>query len=916
MDRTEFIKSLKEKYQSRQNAIKQRHREDADGFMVCEMLTTLTDSIIKAVYDFCDNPGKTEIAILALGGYGRCELSPKSDVDVMFLRRDQQSKEDIDKAAECVLHLLWDIGFDIGHSFRSIQECLDIHDIDIDSWASLLESRFICGDQELHRDFQLRLSNFVGEEKNLLFVRTVLDEMDIRHAKYGNSVKLLEPNIKKSAGGLRDLHSLVWILRSIDTSFLPSMPSSKPLICRSACQQMLKRLYHRGMIDSVQHRQVTAALNFLLRTRNEIHYIVNSPDDTLAYGVQKQIAEGLGYDSSGDMHGVERFMRDYYLHARKIFRLNQTLAAKFRDLVKPSKIGVGEKTVLDNTYILHEGMLSLGSDQKPYRFDTPIELFKAFLYKCRYGAHFDENVRDAITRSLKTIDDRVRTSQEVSEIFKEILASDRNVAMTLRSMNELGVLGRYLPEFGDLIAFFQHNVYHYYTADEHTLIAIENLEKLQYQNTSRERDLWAPLAPPRKAGLRSSLANVFRHVERTDILYLAALLHDIGKPRSVSDHEIIGAEIAKQVMQRINFIDGADDVCFLVRHHLTMEQIAFRRNIDDPLTIKEFASIFRAYRNTLLLDMLYLITYADLSAANPTVWTDWKGVLLHELYQRASEVLVGRLKEEELVELHKERTRQAIEDTVDRLSERIGRDVVEQHLLSIESDGYISAFDDKEIAEHIAKIESGETISTIFKDSEGYTEVTIIARDAPGVLSRFCGVLSANDANIFDARIFTRKDGVIIDNFRVFDFATKKCLSGEQCQKIHQDLNDVFNNQIDLQHLFERHRRRWRRRTKAIINPNIRIDVEFEDTPKYTIIDVFAPDSLGFLYRVTETISRFGLDIQFAKIATRMDGIVDAFYVRESDGKPLIDEKKRQQVREKILSVILELSELELSGET
>lgn len=545
-----------------------------------------------------------------------------------------------------------------------------------------------------------------------------------------------------------------------------------------------------------------------------------------------------------------------------------------------------------------KGCFHSDPEQKPYRFDTPVRMFEAFRHQCRYGARFDDGVQDAITRSLKTIDDSVRSSQEASEIFKDILASDGNVAMTLRSMNELDVLGRYLPEFGDLIAFFQHNVYHYYTADEHTLIALENLERLQRQGTS--------------------MADVFRGVQCKDVLYLALLLHDMGKTRSVSDHEIVGVEIAEVVMRRINFVDGAEDVCFLVRHHLTMEQTAFRRNVDDPLTVKDFASIFRVgtHRDTSLLDMLYLMTYADLSAANPTVWTDWKAVLLHELYQRASEALTGKLREEELIELHKERTRQAIEDAVDRLSERMRREIVEQHLLGFESDGYIAAFDDKEIAQHIAKIGSEETISTIFKDSESYTEVTIIGRDAPGALSKCCGVLSANDANIFDARIFTRKDGVIIDNFRVFDFATGKTLIEEQRQKIHQDLNDVFNNQIDLQHLFEKHRRRWRRRAKAVVNPNIRIDVEFEDSSDYTIIDVFAPDSLGFLYRVTETISQFGLDIQFAKIATRMDGIVDAFYVRESDGKPLTDEKKRQHVREKILGVIRALSEVELSGES
>jgi [protein-PII] uridylyltransferase len=893
MDKSVFIRSLKEKYQSRQNAIKHKHREDADGFMVCEMLTSLTDTVIKDVYDFCDHPGKNELAILALGGYGRSELCPKSDIDVMYMRREGENGKQTEEGVESLLHLLWDLGFEVGHSFRSIQECLDIHSIDIDSWAALLESRFICGNEAIHLEFHTRLSKFVEESKNLLFVRMVLDEMDIRHSKYGNSVKLLEPNIKKSAGGLRDLHSLVWILRSIDSSFLPSIPSRKAAVVHSACQQTLTQICQRGIIDSTQHRQVTAALNFLLRTRNEIHFTVHFPDDTLAYSIQEEIAEGLGYQPSNGVREVEQFMRDYYLHARKIFRLNQTLGAKFWDLVKPSTFGYIGKTALDDTYILHEGWLSLSSDQKRYKLSSPVEMFKAFDYKCKFGAHFSEDVRDAISHNLNIVNETVWTSTEISRIFREIVSSPDNVSMTLRSMNELGVLGRYIPEFGKLIAFFQHSMYHYYTADEHTLIAIENLEKLHHQQTH--------------------LGDVFRSIQRKDVLYLAMLLHDIGKPVGVDKHEITGAEIAQEILHRIGFVDGCEDVSFLIRHHLSMEQIAFRRNIDDMLTIKESAKIFRDQAQ---LDMLYVMTYADLSAANPSVWTEWKGMLLRELHERTSLALAGQIQEEELFEIHRERTRRAIEDAVHRLSELIGRDVAEQHLLGIDSEGYLAAFDDKEIAEHVAKIEGKDTIATIFKDSGGYTEVTVIGHDAPGAMSKFCGVLSANDANIFDAKIFTRKDGIIIDYFKVFDFSSQKSLNEEQRGKIHQELNEVFDKKIGLHDLFEKHRRRWRRRTKLALNSNIRIDVEFEDTEKYTIVDVYAPDTLGFLYRVTETISRFGLDIQFAKIATRMDGIVDAFYVRDSNGKPLTDEAKRKEIRERILSVITELNELELSVET
>jgi [protein-PII] uridylyltransferase len=340
-----------------------------------------------------------------------------------------------------------------------------------------------------------------------------------------------------------------------------------------------------------------------------------------------------------------------------------------------------------------------------------------------------------------------------------------------------------------------------------------------------------------------------------------------------------------------------------------MEQTAFRRNLHDPGSIREFAARFERPE---WLDYLYVLTYADLSAVNTSVWTEWKAAMLQELYQRTSEVLRRNLRGEQIDEFHQAKREAATERVIDGLSADLPRDVVERHLKAMQSDAYISLFTEQEISLHIKKSADREGVATIFSHSEGYTEVTFIADDAPFALSRFCAVLAANDANILDANIFTRDDGIIIDRFRVSDSTSKRELEGRVYGKIEEDLKKVMEGTLDIDHLFAEHHRKWKRRPKRPANPNVRTDVEFEDAPGYTIIDVYAPDSVGFLYRVTETISRLGLDIYFAKIATRVDGIVDAFYVLDRSGKPLRDPSLRGSVRQEILATIKHMAEREL----
>jgi len=452
-------------------------------------------------------------------------------------------------------------------------------------------------------------------------------------------------------------------------------------------------------------------------------------------------------------------------------------------------------------------------------------------------------------------------------------------------MNELGLLERWIPEWKPMVSFFQHNQYHYYTADEHTLIVLANAEALEHSS--------------------SSFGTVFRSLPRRDTLYLACLLHDIAKPSHIGKHEIKGVFIAKRVLQRLLSDDLIEDVSFLIRHHLLMEQVAFRRNLNDPQTIVDFARTFDRIEQ---LDYLYVLTYADLSAVNKTVWTEWKEILLRDLYRKTRIVLEKEMTSEEIHEQTAQLAEEKHTDVLHNLASAFPAEDVSAHLSQLSDTTYLAAFKPDEIANHIQAIHRAEKVTVLFQKSGSFTDVTFIAQDSPGVLSKFCGVLSANDANILNAEVFTRRDGTVIDKFRVVESGSNTALSEDHCLRISRDATEVMEGRVEITHLIERHRMRWKRRTR-IVNPNTRCDVEFENHPQFTIVDVYAPDMLGLLYCITETISRIGLNISFAKIATRVDGIVDSFYLLDANGNKLNDPAQQDAIKREILATIQKISE-------
>lgn len=862
-------------YQSARREIQHTHELGAGGITTARRLTQNTDDLILNIFDLLDPVFKNPVAILALGGYGRCELCPQSDIDLLILYPDAASKNEAQHSSMAFLHLLYDVGFDVGHAFRSFAEMLSLRKTDLDSWAALLEARFLYGNSGVYDEFVERLNKVQHTNKDLAFIHHVIEQQKHRHLKYGMSAKLLEPNVKQSAGGLRDIHSLLWMFRSLKEYPLPLRSYSQSRY-HSLSENLIREFHDLGKIDAEYCNRLIHAFDYIIKVRHQLHFLTGNMHDNLDFGLQEQVALKLGYHNSDRKRAVEHFMQDYYLHSREISRFNELFSQMYTDLYRPPRKLRNHTVQADDLYTYDGHYLGI-ADELPGKFRlTGIHLLRAFVHQSKHGAQFINRARIYIIEHSNMIDESVQHSREAGELFAAIL-NNRYPALALRNMHELGILERYIPEFGDLVAFFQHNQYHYYTADEHTIITTEKLQSLTDSD--------------------SLLGDVYRNLKDKEPLYLAALFHDIAKPRRINDHEIIGADMAEEILQRINRLKYLDDVQFLIRHHLMMEQIAFRRNIYEDETIDEFASRFSSQAQ---LDMLYLLTFADLSAVNPKIWTDWKSQLLQDLYLRTTDNLSKQTDELQRID----RYRSSVNQIINKISSKLSEDSIRDHIDQFDDRSYIASFSDKEITQHIESIQrshrSGASVIMHHTHHHAFTELTIITQDRPYVLSDFCGILTAHDANIIDANVFTRSDGIIIDKFRVVDFISDSALTDETCSAIKNNLDELAGNKLtDVEGLIERQRRKWKRKLSKNKSTDHPVNVRFDATPHHTIIDVYGPDVIGMLFVITRTLSELGLNIHFAKIATRVDGIVDSFYVLTEKGRR-IPENRYNEIRHKI----------------
>ncbi|HYE89887.1 MAG TPA: [protein-PII] uridylyltransferase, partial [Terriglobales bacterium] len=721
------------------DSLEAMHADGASGQEAVQAHARFVDEVLHALTTLiasdsaADGLAPAPYVVVALGGYGRGELHPSSDIDLMVVY-DGELSPYAQRLTQELLYAMWDLGLQVGHSVRSLDDCVAMARTDFPSRTSMQETRLVAGDRRLFTKFKKVLRDNVYRHDFEQFLATTLGERDQRYRKYGASPYIGEPNVKESAGGLRDVHTAMWL-------------GSAKFGART-----LRELADKGLITPREQALTDAALTFLWRVRNALHLIAGHKNDVLGRDVQPRIARDLGYEDEGESLGVERFMRDYYLHARVIHRISRRLIARCQESL--SRRGAVERRerqqALADGLVFFDGQLHLADRNPGLLRRDPARIMKVFWHLHRLGCDLSLDLERAVEDSLDLVDDNFRRSPAIRDLFLDMCRSWGRVALTFSEMHELGLLGAYLPEFGALTCLVQYDVYHRFSADQHSLLAVEHLEALA----------------PGQSAESEGAAQVFNEVEKPELLMLGMLLHDIGKAKG-HGHVAKGIPLIRELTTRLGLPEAdASVVEFLVAHHLTMSHIAQRRDIDDPKTVSDLAEICGDPQR---LRMLYLLTYADMRAVGPGVLTGWQARILYELYARTMKRLTAT--DADAADARPNRT-QLAERLHAAMKDEFDLQAVKAHVAMV-SDRYLGGTSVQRMGEHLRllrRLESAPLTTDLFHHPDlGSSDLVVVTRDVPGLFSLIAGTLAAHGINIMSAQIHTRADGIAIDTFQVND---------------------------------------------------------------------------------------------------------------------------------------------------
>lgn len=812
------------------------HRNIADwiakGYPGGELAKRYSDFIDEFITRlFRKTAGENELLLLAVGGYGRRELSPYSDIDLMFIAPDRENAG----KTEQLLYDLWDTGLDISHSFRTPTECIEEAFKDIRTRTTLLEARYLAGDRVLYDLYTREVYPAVAYRRQKSFVQDKLKEMGRRRNEAGDSVFLLEPHVKEGQGGLRDIHAAFWL----------SKVAFRVKDYEDLSTFLAPHDWHRFM----------HARDFLLRTRFCLHMETGRRNDILSFEYQPAIAQRLGFRDSKKFSGAERMLRYYYLQAGIIRAMTDRIIARCGRQYAPVFHEIGIQRLKDG-FLLAAGRLISSHERK--LSEDPELIMEGFLQFARTGRPFSEKMREDIREGLLRINKKTRSSSRAVHAFVEILRSDR-IYQTLRAMHETGVLSRFLPEFGALHSLVVHEPYHLYTVDEHTLMAIRNLELLK---TTTVKKLQV-------------LQQIMQRVSSQESLFLALLLHDIGKS-SGKHHEEEGYKALKNTLERFQLdVKKRARIEFLVRHHVRMSRIALTREVEDPAVIASFAETVGDQEN---LDALYLLTYADMSAVNPTFWTSWKAYLLKELYMRTGEHLAGRSRRQ------RERRVFDADDAIKRFYE----DMPERYMLAVTDEKLHADF------RIYSRAKKEGFACRIDSHIDGITEISICTLDSEGLFARLIGFLSSKGLNIVRGLIFTGRSGIVLDTIAVSNW--QDIWWDGLDAEIAKGLERAATDSTYLP------QRRDAPKPRSPFRTFLELDNESLDD--CSVLEMFSPDRIGLLFRVARTMTVCGVNIIAARITTESGLAQDVFYVQSGHKK--VDNTEAQELLAALWNVLSE----------
>ena len=882
--RAEELLKLYQKFIKLENhRIRLRHGSGGGGREICSQRATVVDIVLRQLLASTgrlgDMPkqGKLRLALVAIGGYGRGELSPHSDVDLMFLHENGSSQEAaaaLGLMVEKILYMLWDVGFKVGHSTRSLTEAIQQANVDMLSKTSLLEARLVAGDADLFGNFQKRFLKecVVGHEDEYIRQR-VADQSD-RHAKHGRTVYMQEPNIKNGCGGLRDYQNLMWI-----SFFKEGVRSTAELV-------------ERKLLNETERRQLDRAYDFLLHIRNELHYFNQRAADVIVISQQLKLANHLGYTQKSILRRTEALMRDYYQHARVIYNMTELLSERLCVITPPVK----KRTRLLKLLRLNrppkkeffDGFYSLDGrvfpENRSIFAQDPARLMRLFHYAQKRDERLSPELQQLVRRRLHLVDRTFQYAKANRESFLAILSHKGEAGAVLRLMHQVDFLGRYLPEFGELTCLVQHEFFHRYTADEHTLVCIEKLDALVDTEDPKLQEY----------------KKLFRQMEDPAVLYLALLLHDTGKAANVRNHADASAIAAQRVAARLQLSSAQrKTLILLVDHHSTLSSTAQRRNLEDPATIQEFAGLVRNQRN---LDALMLLTLADgMGVGDEATWSDWKESLVWQLYRSTKLYLADD------VEFFRQRRIEQEELRTTVLSQLSGeyKDEVEVHFTGM-PERYFLAYSADVVVQHVRffrrffkQVSASPAcpdmpvLEWIPNAHRGHTEFWVCGWDRHAFLARIAGALSAAGFNILSADAFTRMDSLVLDIFRICTREFEAVTDPVAMQAAEKILRSALQEEdYDFSGRLSRSIGKRGFGLSESMDFPTRIAVENSSHPTYTLVDVQTPDRLGLLYSLLQAFGDEGLEIAFSRVNTEKGAAFDSFYITDELGKKVTDSER------------------------
>lgn len=851
-----------------------RHDLGEPARLVNEDHADLIDRLVRKLFRlsedhfFAENPRLSgyRLSVIAVGGYGRRELSLGSDIDLLFLHRGKVNPY-IETMAESIMLRLWDARLIVGAATRTLRDCVRVGRGDLSTLTSFLDARFLIGDPSLHADLEREVDRLIRRD-SASFIEAKLAERDRRHEQYGESLYLLQPNLRESVGGLRDYHTALWTAQAVNRDV-----------------RRVEHLHLHGFIDEREREELEGALDFIWRLRNELHRS-GRKDDRMHFAAQERLADAFGFKGGEDTLGVEQLMRAYYIHARAVSHATSRAIEHARSLSRarrgrgwrrPSPLSVEEGFVVvgGKLEIPHEEVLR----------DRPARLFSVFAVAQRREIELSARAQRLVRQHIDLIDERFLADPEVAAIFRDILCAPHRVYRTLRTMNDLGVLAAYIPEFELLIGLWQNDMYHTYTVDVHSLFLIEQLRRLLKGRYTDE----LPLA-----------TKLMSEVDSPLILYLGCLLHDIGKGRGGA-HSARGAALAGPICRRLGLDDAQTaHVEFLVLHHLLISSLAESRDVNDWRLILNVANTVESRSR---LRNLYLLTIADIRSVSAEAWTSWRGGRIEALYRNTAQWLEAGGEDESAPRFFVKRAADRATKTETEALRRLeGTGVSEDYardFLAQMPRRYLLSHGPREIAQHVrAAIEFLAGVQpaalALFEPELGdetFLGLVALSRDRPGLFATVAGVLHASGHDVLGAQVYTTREGIAVEIYEVARGAGGRVEDGVECARLERRLLEVLDGSQTVESYADA--QRMTRPRSARSGPP-RVQIANDESDFYSIIDVSAEDRPGLLYDLTRTLAEEGLDVVMSRASTRANRVNDAFYVTEGEFKIAEPERQRR----------------------